>query len=84
MIVNGCFQCKGRRLIMAGKIFYRERRKVKDGEKKPRFRVVGVLDCNLKIYTKHLRLSELENLAEEAQAELVLLRKGGREGAKVK
>ena len=67
---------------MAGKIFYRERRKVKDGEKKPRFRVVGVLDCNLKIYAKHLRLSELEHLAEEAQAELIFLRKGGREGAK--
>jgi hypothetical protein len=67
---------------MAGKIFYRERRKIKDGDKKPRFRVVGVLDCNLKIYADHLRLSELENLAEEAQADLVFLRKGGREGAK--
>ena len=67
---------------MAGKIFYKERRVVKDGDKKPRFRVVGVMDCNLKIYADHLRLSELEHLAEAAQAELVLLRKGGREGAK--
>ena len=67
---------------MAGKIFYRERRKVKDGEKKPRFRVVGVLDCNLKIYADHVRMSELEHLAEAAQAELVFLRKGGREGKK--
>ena len=67
---------------MAGKIFYRERRKIKDGDKKPRFRVVGVLDCNLKIYADHLRLSELENMAEEAQADLVFWRTGGREGAK--
>jgi|GEM_PF-221691 len=77
---NVLFLMLGRRLIMAGKIFYRERRKVKDGEKKPRFRMVGVFDCNLKVYAKHLRLSELEHLAEEAQAELIFLRKGGREG----
>ena len=63
---------------MAAKIFYRERRKVKDGEKKPRFRVVGVYDCNLKVYADHLRLSELEHLAEATGAELVLLRKGDR------
>jgi hypothetical protein len=43
---------------MSGKIFCRERRKVKDGEKKPRFRVVAVSDCNLKIYSDHLRLCE--------------------------
>ena len=67
---------------MAGKIFYRERIKIKDGDKKPRFRVVGVLDCNLEIYAEHMRMSELEHVAEEAQVELVLLRKGGREGAK--
>ena len=67
---------------MAGKIFYKERTKVKDGDKKPRFRVVGVFDCKLKIYAKHLRLSELEHLAEEAQAELIFLRKGGREGSR--
>ena len=64
---------------MSAKIFYRERRKVQDGEKKPRFRMVGVLDCNLKVYTDHLRLSELEHIAEEAGAQLVLLRKGRKE-----
>lgn len=67
---------------MAGKIFYKERRKIKDGDKKPRFRVVGVLDCNLKIYADHLRLTELADLAEHAQAELVLLCKGERKGSK--
>jgi hypothetical protein len=61
---------------MAGKIFYRERRKIKDGEKKPRFRVVGVFECNLKIYADHLRLSELEHISEAVGAELVLLRHG--------
>jgi hypothetical protein len=61
---------------MAGKIFYRERRTIKDGEKKPRFRAVAVADCNLKIYADHLRLSELEHMAEAVGAELVLLKKG--------
>ncbi len=61
---------------MPGKIFYRERRKVKDGEKKPRYRIVGVADCNLKIYTDHLRLSELQHISEEVGADLVLLHRG--------
>ena len=61
---------------MPGKIFYRERRKIEDGEKKPRFRIVGVYDCNLKVYLDHLRMSELEHISEEAGAELIFLRKG--------
>ena len=61
---------------MSGKIFYRERTKVADGDKKPRFRVVGAFDCNLKIYADHLRLSELEHIAEETGAQLIHLRKG--------
>jgi hypothetical protein len=61
---------------MAGKIFYRERGKVGKGEKKPRFRLVGVADVKLKIYGKHLRKNELEQIAEGVGAELILL-KGG-------
>jgi len=61
---------------MSGTIFYRERRKVKDGEKKPRFRVVAVAGGNLKIYSDHLRMSEIENIAEVSGAELVMLRQG--------
>jgi hypothetical protein len=61
---------------MAGKIFYRERGKVGKGEKKPRFRLVAVADMNMKIYGKHLRKIELEQIAETVGAELVLL-KGG-------
>lgn len=40
---------------MASKIFVRERRKVDEGEKKPRFRVVGVSGGDIKIYVKHMR-----------------------------
>ncbi len=65
---------------MSGKIFYKERQKVKDGEKKPRFRVVAVSESNLKIYANHLRLSELKHIGEEIHAELILLRKGPKKG----
>jgi hypothetical protein len=61
---------------MAGKIFYRERGKIGKGEKKPRFRLVAVADMNMKIYGKHLRRTELEEIAGAVGAELVLL-KGG-------
>lgn len=59
---------------MSGKIFYRERRKVDEGEKKPRFNIVAVADANLKIHAKHLRKSELDQIAESIGAELVELR----------
>ena len=61
---------------MPGKIFYRERRKVVDGDRKPRFRIVAAYDSDLKVYADHLRLSELEHISEETGAELILLRKG--------
>jgi hypothetical protein len=69
---------------MPGKIFYKEREKIKDGDEKPRFRVVGVFECKLKVYTEHLRMSELEHLAKETGAELVLLKKGERDESKHK
>lgn len=65
---------------MSGTIFYRERRKVKDGEKKPRFRVVAVAGGGLKIYSDHLRMSELEHIAEVTGTALVLLRRGKKKG----
>jgi hypothetical protein len=58
---------------MAGKIFYRERRKVEEGEKHPRFNVVAVADVNLKIHSKHLRKGELKMIADAVGAELVEL-----------
>lgn len=59
-------------------IFVRERRKVEAGEKKPRFRVVGVHGSDLKIYVEHIRKKELDQLAEATGANVVIL-KGGKE-----
>jgi len=64
---------------MAGKIFYRERRKVGEGEKKPRFKLVAVAGVDVKVYGKHLRKTELEQIAEAVGAELFLLKHGERE-----
>jgi hypothetical protein len=58
---------------MALKIFVRERRKVEKGEKKPRFRVLGVSGGDLKIYAKHVRKKELDELAKSVGAEIVYI-----------
>lgn len=66
---------------MAGKIFYRERTKQNEGEKKPRFNLVAVSGVDLKVFAKHIRKSELEQIAEAVEAELILLeRKKGPHG----
>jgi nucleotide-binding universal stress UspA family protein len=62
--------------VMAGKIFYRERRKVGKDEKKPRFKIVAVADVDLTVYADHLRKQELEQIAQEIAADLVLLKSG--------
>ena len=61
---------------MASKIFVRERRKVEKGEKKPRFRVVGVSGTNIKLYVKHIRKKELDHICRESGAEVVYLDAG--------
>lgn len=61
---------------MASKIFVRERRKVEKGEKKPRFRVVGVSGGDVKIYAMHIRKKELDQIARESGAEVVYLDAG--------
>lgn len=61
---------------MATTIFVRERRKVEKGEKKPRFRVVGVSDGGLKIYVKHIRKKELEQIATATGANVMYLEAG--------
>ena len=72
---------------MATKIFVRERRKVEKGEKKPRFRVVGVSGSDVKIYIKHIRKKELDQICTESGAQAVFLdagqgsRDGGGQGA---
>ena len=59
---------------MSAKIFVRERRKIEKGEKKPRFRVLAVSGPDLKIYTKHIRKQELEQLAKSVGAEVIYLK----------
>jgi len=60
---------------MAGKIFYRERRKITEGEKKPRYNLVAVAGMDLKFHVKHVRKTELDEIAKELGAELIFLKK---------
>ncbi len=59
---------------MSTKIFVRERRKVEKGEKKPRFRVIGVSGSDLKIYSKHIRKAELDQIASETGAQVIYIK----------
>lgn len=58
------------------KIFVRERKQVEEKEKKPRFAIVGVAGCDLKLYAKHIRKQELEEIASQIGAEVVYLKAG--------
>jgi hypothetical protein len=69
---------------MSGQIFYRERLKVKDGSKTPRFKVAGVAGVDLKVYADHLRKGELKQMADAVGADLVELKGGGGSGGKHK
>jgi hypothetical protein len=67
------------------KIFARERRKIEQGEKKPRFRVVAATG-DIKFFAEHIRKRELETIAESLGAEIVYLPTdaaglGGQKGA---
>ena len=66
---------------MPATIFVRERRKVEKGEKKPRFRVVGVSGGDIKIYAQHMRKKELDQLAEATGASVLVLTAGKAEKA---
>lgn len=61
---------------MATKLFVRERRKIEKGEKKPRFRIVGVSGSDVKIYVKHARKKELERIQTETGVEVIYLDAG--------
>ena len=61
---------------MTTKIFVRERRKVEKGEKKPRFRVVGVSGTDVKIYVNHIRKKELDQICTETGAQAIFLDEG--------
>ena len=61
---------------MAGKLFYRERKKYVDGAHTPRYQVVAIHGVDLKLQGKHMRMSELKFIAEEIGADLVPLPRG--------
>ena len=65
---------------MSGQIFYRERQKVKDGSKTPRFRIAAVSGVDLKVYAGHLRRGEIEQMANSVGAKMVELKGGGGKG----
>jgi hypothetical protein len=69
-------------VIMATKIFVRERRKVEKGEKKPLYRVVGVSGSDVKIYVNHMRKKELDQISSDTGAEIVYMEvnKGQKDG----
>ncbi len=58
------------------KIFVRERCNVSEWEKKPLFNVVGVVGTDLKIYVKHIRKLEVEEIAKQIGADLIYLESG--------
>ena len=60
---------------MAGQIFYRERSKAKEGSRTPRYRIIAVSGIDLKVYADHLRKKEIEQIAKETKAELILLQR---------
>jgi len=59
---------------MAGKIFYRERQEVGEGDQLPRYNLVAVAGVDLKIHVKHMRKAEFEQIAEAVGAELIELK----------
>ena len=58
------------------KIFVRERTRVGRGAGRPRFAVVAVEGAELKVYTPHIRKSELEFLATELSVQVIYLPRG--------
>ncbi|MGD9609992.1 MAG: hypothetical protein AB7U59_11340 [Desulfovibrionaceae bacterium] len=54
------------------RIFARERRKIENGEKRPRYRVVAATG-DVKFFVEHIRKLELETIAKTLGAEVVYL-----------
>ena len=59
--------------MMAMKIYVRERIKVGEGVRQPRYIVLGVQGGDLKVYAHHFRKTELEQMAKDSGADLVYL-----------
>ena len=59
--------------VMAMKIYVRERIKIGEGVRQPRFIILAVAGGDLKVYAHHFRKTELEQMAKDTGAELVFL-----------
>ena len=55
------------------KIYVRERVKIGEGVRQPRFIVLAVQGGDLRVYAHHFRKTELEQMAKDSGAELVFL-----------
>ena len=55
------------------KIYVRERVKIGEGVRQPRFIVLAVQGGDLQVYAHHFRKTELEQMAKDSGAELVFL-----------
>ena len=62
------------------KIFVRERTHIGRGAGRPRFAIVALEGTDLKIYTPHIRKSELEALVAESGIQVVYLPRGEKAG----
>lgn len=58
---------------MTMKIYVRERQKVGEGVKSPKYRIVAITGGQVQIVATHFRKMELETIAKEVGAELVFL-----------
>lgn len=56
---------------MTGKIYVRERQKVGEGVKQPKFRIVAVSGIPVQIEATHFRKIEIEQIAKDFGAEIV-------------
>jgi hypothetical protein len=59
--------------VMAMKIYVRERIKIGEGVRQPRFIILAVSGGDLKVYAHHFRKTELEQIASDCGADLVYL-----------
>jgi hypothetical protein len=55
------------------KIYVRERTKVGEGVRQPRYIILAVAGGDLKVYAHHFRKTELEQIASDCGADLVYL-----------
>jgi len=55
------------------KIYVRERQNVENGVEQPRFQVLAVAGEGLRLYSGHLRKTELEQIAKDVGADIVYL-----------